>query len=325
MGQDITPPTPADTDEGSEADQAEAEASTKTESAPADEAAADETETEPEQSDEGEKDQAEVEQEPARFQKRIDELTEARVKAEQEAATLREQLAAAKVTALDPTNPFNLIDNEQDLAVAVNREQEFMDWIEDNINNLEGADLPDGKGGTVHFEPEQIRQMKVNTRRILRTAEQRREFIRQKAARDAETAGAYPWLRSTQEGLGAEVQREIEARPYLRQSPDYRRFAADALIGAKLRAAGVKLDEHGIANLLKGRVTKAAAPAAAALPAPRQVAVVRRTAPSPARPGNLPPRFNGREAAARQANKALATGDGSLASVSDSIAAKLRW
>jgi hypothetical protein len=39
----------------------------------------------------------------------------------------------------------------------------------------------------------------------------------------------------------------------------------------------------------------------------------------------LPPRLNGREAAQRQAQKALNQGDGSLSSVADSIATRLRW
>jgi hypothetical protein len=52
---------------------------------------------------------------------------------------------------------------------------------------------------------------------------------------------------------------------------------------------------------------------------------VRRTAPSPGRPGVLPPKVHGREAAARVADRSLATSDGDLGSVTDSIAAKLRW
>jgi hypothetical protein len=153
-------------------------------------------------------------------------------------------------------------------------------------------------------------------------------------SRDAEAVAVYPWLRSTKEGLGAEVQSAIEARPYLRQSPDYRTFAADAVLGAKLRASGLKLDERGLAALLKGRPLRAsAAPgqpgiagaAAVATIRAGQPAPVRRLAPSPARPGSLPPKLSGREAVVRQASRALANGGGSIASVEESIAAKFRW
>lgn len=264
------------------------------------------------------------------LQKRIDEITAAKSDAERQVAELREQLAAANHKPLDPLNPFSLVDTEADLDTAVEREQQFMEWIYANESNPEGADLADGKGGTVHFDPEQIRQMKVNTYRVLRTADKRREFLRDKSQRETVAAEAYPWLRSTKEGLGAEVQQLIEHRPQLRQSADYRLLAADAVVGARLRQAGVKLDERGIAALTKGKAimaTSGTAPAGAAAMAAARTSTppVRRTAPSPGRPGNLPPRLAPREAAARQAGKALAQTDGALSSVSDSIAAKLRW
>lgn len=335
-GADITPQTPADTDEGSTADQEAADkADDIADPDPKKEGVTPEQEEDPENTEE-EPPAAEAtddEEKKSRYQKRLDELTAAAAAHEREAATLREQLAAAKATAqaADPLNPFALIDTEPELDAAIEREERLMEWVMANEANPDGADLDDGKGGTVHFEPDQIRQIKVNTYRALRTAAKRREFIQQRMNREAEAVQSYPWLRSTKEGLGAEVQAVIESRPYLRTSPDYRTFAADAIVGAKLRAAGVKLDQNGIEMLLKGRaparVSAVTAPAgAAALAASRTTtAPVRRTAPSPARPGNLPPRMNGREAAARQASKALSSGAGDLATVSDSIAAKMRW
>jgi hypothetical protein len=330
-GADITPQAATDTDDEASAESAEAAAEgvaedpATTEEIPEEEPAAPEPAEEP----------TAEEPDKTRFQKRIDELTDGRTKAEQETATLREQLAMAKASAPpDLLNPFNLIDSEQELATAVDREEGFMEWIMAHEANPDGGYLSDGKGGQVHFEPEQIRQMKVSTYRILRTAEKRREFIRQRVSRDAEAVAVYPWLRSTKEGLGAEVQSAIEARPYLRQSPDYRTFAADAVLGAKLRASGLKLDERGLAALLKGRPLRAsAAPgqpgiagaAAVATIRAGQPAPVRRLAPSPARPGSLPPKLSGREAVVRQASRALANGGGSIASVEESIAAKFRW
>jgi hypothetical protein len=275
-------------------------------------------------------DPADAKPDKSGLQKRIDEITAAKSEAERQVAELREQLAAANHKPLDPTNPFSLVDTEADLDAAVEREQQFMEWIYANESNPEGADLPDGKGGTVHFDLEQIRQMKVNTYRVLRTADKRREFLRDKSQREAVAAEAYPWLRSTKDGLGAEVQQLIEHRPQLRQSADYRLLAADAVVGARLRQAGVKLDERGLAALTKGKAimaTSGTAPAGAAAMAAARTSTppVRRTAPSPGRPGNLPPRLAPREAAARQAGKALTQSDGALSSVSDSIAVKLRW
>lgn len=329
-GTDVTPqPEATEEDDDAEAESTDAPAEAEGE---APEPVAEE---QPTDEDPPAEEPASEEPEKTRFQKRIDELTERGTKAEQEAAQLREQLAAAKAaTPPDPLNPFNRIETEAELDAAVAREESFMEWVMLNEGNPDGAYMDDGKGGQVHFEPEQIRQMKVSTYRILRTASQRREFIRQRVSREAEAVAAYPWIRSTKDGLGAEVQSIIEARPYLRQSPDYRTFAADAVLGAKLRTAGLKLDAQGLASLLKGRALRApAAPVqpgiagAAAVAAARASvpAPVRRLAPSPARPGSLPPKLTGREAVARQATRALAAGNGSVASIEDSIAAKFRW
>lgn len=329
---DSTAETPAE----APAAEAEAEAETDAETdsddpaAESEDSAEKETQTEADPAAESEED---ADGPKSRTQKRFDELTAARKDAEREAATLREQLAAASHKAPDPLNPFALVDTEADLETAVEREEQFMEWIMGNESNPEGADLPDGKGGTVHFEPEQLRQMKVNTYRVLRGAEKRREFLREKATRETAAVASYPWLRSTKEGPGAEVQQLIEARPYLRQSPDYKLLAADAVIGAKLRAAGLKLDEKGIAALLKGKPLAATAPKAAgpagalALATARTLpaAPIRRAGPTPGRPGTLPARLSGREAAQRNAGKALQASGGDLDSVSTSIAAKLRW
>lgn len=328
--------SPATPEAEAPAANAEAEAETEAETDSDDPAAESEDSAEQETQTEADPaaESADSAEEPKTgFQKRIDELTAARKSAETEAATLREQLAAATHKAPDPLNPFALVDTEADLETAVEREEQFMEWIMGNESNPEGADLPDGKGGTVHFEPEQLRQMKVNTYRVLRGADKRREFLREKATRENAAVESYPWLRSTKEGPGAEVQKLIEARPYLRQSPDYKLLAADAVIGAKLRAAGLKLDEKGLAALLKGKPLAATAPKAAgpagalALATARTLpaAPIRRAGPTPGRPGTLPARISGREAAERNAGKALQASGGDLDSVSTSIAAKLRW
>ncbi len=326
---DVTPK--ADRDEGTD-EAATAEAAVED---PAADAGADsESEDPTAEGDEeaGEETTEDPAEEPAKtgFQKRIDELTAAKGDAERQVAELREQLAAANARPVDPLNPFALVDNQADLDAAVEREEQFYEWTLAHEGMIDGADLSDGKGGSVHFEPDQIRQMKVNTYRILRTADKRREFLREKATRDATAAEVYPWLRATKEGPGAEVTQLVEARPYLRQSPDYRLLAADAVVGAKLRAAGVRLDEKGLAALLKGKAAiapRGTAPAGAAALAIGRTTTppIRRLAPSPGRPGVLPPKVHGREAAARVAGKAIQASDGDLGSVSDSIAAKLRW
>lgn len=273
-------------------------------------------------------------------EKRIEELLRERRESddryETRLAELREQLAAASQSRPDPLNPFATIDSSQDLAAAEKRERAIFRWALENEHNPDGADMLDEKGQKVHFEPEEIRRIKLNTYDILNQVEPRREFLREKAAREQAATEVYPWLRSIKDGPGAEVQKLVEDRPYLRQSPDYKLLAADAVVGARLRAAGVKLDEKSLASLAKGKPlaavagkTAVAASGVAELaksrstPVPGQ-APVRRTAPSPARPGTLPARITGREAAVRQAGKAL-TASGDLDAVSNSIAAKLRW
>jgi hypothetical protein len=95
-------------------------------------------------------------------------------------------------------------------------------------------------------------------------------------------------------------------------------------VGAKLRKAGVVLDEKTIAALAKGRGAKTAPAKTPGTTAKAPAPVVRRTAPSPGRPGVLPPRQTGREAMARAAQKRLTSSDGSLDDIANSIAARWR-
>jgi hypothetical protein len=314
-----------------EADSSDAEADSDNESAGED----GEQEAETESSDDEPKDSRK-----SGAEKRIEELLRERRESdsryESQLAQLREQLSAARQDRVDPLNPFATIDDLPELQAAERRERAIFRWALENEHNPDGADMPDGKGGKVHFEPEEIRRIKINTYDLLNQVEPRREFLREKTTRETAATEVYPWLRSIKEGPGAEVQKLIEDRPYLRQSPDYKLLAADAVVGARLRAAGVKLDEKSLAALAKGKPLSAVATKTSGgsagvaelaksrgTPAPGSTPV-RRTAPSPARPGTLPARMTGRDAAVRHAGKALVN-NGDLDAVSNSIAAKLRW
>lgn len=263
------------------------------------------------------------------FEKRIGEITQRAKTAETQVAQLREQVAAANYSA-PAFGQLALVDDLGSLRAAEQNELALHKWALLNETREDGADLPDGKGGQRHFEQDEIRQIKANTFEALYShVPARRDYLREKTAADTEAAHAYPWLRDTRAGDGAAVQKMIEDRPYLRSAPDYRTVAADATIGAKLRKAGIQLDDKAIAALAKGRapvVKIGGKPAASAQPGERAAApIVRRTSPSPARPGVLPPRLNGREAAAKVAEKRLNSSSGNLEDLSNSIAAKMRF
>lgn len=276
---------------------------------------------EAEKTDEAEKDEAAPDK--TRSQQRIDALTARAKTAEEETARLREQMAEANFQPTSASGPLAKIDRVADLEATAANELRLHTWALRNEGNADGADLPDGKGGTVHFEAEQIRQIKANTfENLYQHVPARRAYLAEKTQRENEATQAYPWLNRIKEGDGAAVQQMIESRPYLRQGADYRLLAADAVVGAKLRAAGVKLDDRSIALLTKGKGSnvKTQTPTEVKKTAP----VVRRTAPSPARPGVLPNRLDRREAMARAADKHMASSDGNLDSIANSIAANMR-
>jgi hypothetical protein len=150
----------------------------------------------------------------------------------------------------------------------------------------------------------------------------RERFLRERAAMDAKAVDAYPWLKDTRNGAGAEVQGVIEAKPALRLlGPEYRLIAADALIGQQLRAAGITVD----AKLIDRLKTEAGKPVAASQrPTTSTQPVVRKTPPAaPRTPGVVPARVQPREAQSRAASKVLSKGDGNVKDLASAIAARL--
>lgn len=305
---------------------AEAEAAAD-EPAPQPEAAAAESEsTEPAASSEpGEASGASEENPPAEppeeeetkspLQQRIDELTAGRKSAEEQAARLREQLAEAQARASGAleASPLAMIDNLPTLQMKRDQLVILHQWA---LENPDGGTMPGKEGGEpIAYSREEVARIQGQTFRLLnREVPQRAAYLQARAQADSVALQSYPWLKSVGTGYGAEVQQAIEQVPVLRSLPGYRLITANALIGEKLRAAGIRVDEALIARLR--REQGAAAPAK---PVPPK-------APSaPARPGTVPPRTAPKASLQRSAARQLAANPGSQDALESAIAAKLSY
>lgn len=242
--------------------------------------------------------------------------------AENEAAALRERLAAREAADAGRTDP-QVLEGITDFEGLAKLRKQAVDTYTWAIRHPEGAEIPDGKGGTVTFTRE---QMLATAAEAFATVHERipgREaYLRDAAAREGEALNAYPWLKETARGLGAEAAKILSAAPGLRRAPEHKLIAADAALGARLRSAGITVNDTTLTRMIEA--AKAAQPAAATTTAARPAATAPRVPPSaPRAAGVVPPRTRGNEVAVRAAQKRLASGGGKLTDLTASIAAKL--
>ena len=253
---------------------------------------------------------AEPEQKPHDgVQRRIDELTAARRTAEAEVATLRERLAAAESgsrqtgTGLDMVNDLPTLERERDALLDLH------EWV---AANPEG-----GQFNGREISGEDARRISANVLRVLtRDLPAREKWLLARDQEEQQARTVYPWLADSSAGLGAEVSAKLQAVPGLQKlSPGYRLLAADALVGERLRAAGVKVTPEWLAKQAAG---------AKSAPASTRVPVAPARPPmAPGKPGVLPPRSGEREISVKHARARMLREAGSVGSLADVIAANL--
>lgn len=256
------------------------------------------------------------------LQQRIDQLTKARIDSEQVASQLREKLAGYEAQASSSLEPDSLanVDTPQELAAAEAKWVKLQKWA---LRNPDGGTMPDGKGGEAEFSREEVANIQSRVFGLLQeSVPQRKEFLRVKAAADEQAARSYPWISDRTKGDGQMLQRALEALPQLRAVPEARIIAANALVGNKLRMAGIQVDDALIQRLVKEQKAKALLkpPGAAVRPgiaAPRAPA-------APARMGTMPARRVPAAAASRAAEKKLISSGGSVADLAQYIAADMK-
>ena len=159
-----------------------------------------------------------------------------------------------------------------------------------------------GKLGDTDLSRQDILELRANVHEALyQHIPARRAFLADTARAEAAAIDAHPWLKDTASTDTQAVERFLSAHPSLRQIPNGRMIAADAILGAKARTS-----------------TTAAKPATvAARPAqpPRPPA-------SPARAGVLPPRISPRASESKAAMARLSR-TGSVDDLASVIAADL--
>ena len=253
---------------------------------------------------------AEPEQKPHEgMQRRIDELTAARRTAEAEAAKLRERLAAAESgsrqtgTGLDVVNDLPTLERERDALLDLH------EWV---AANPEG-----GQFNGREISADDARRISANVLRVLtRDLPAREKWLLARDKEEQQARTVYPWLADSSAGLGAEVSAKLQAVPGLQKlAPGYRLLAADAVVGARLRAAGVKVTPEWLEKVAAG-----AKPAPAAS---RSVVPSTRPPMAPGKPGVMPPRNGEHEISVKHARARMLREAGSVGSLADVIAASL--
>lgn len=259
-------------------------------------------------------------------QERINELTSRAKGAEEQLASVKEQLAAYRARdegALTP-DVLDHVDSPEELAKAQQRYSALLQWA---IKNPDG-----GKLGEREYSPEDVRSLHAEVQTLITDAlPARRDYLAQRQQAERDAVDFYPWLKDTTRGAGQLVHQSIQQIPILRKLPNHRLIVADAVVGQALRQGGVQLtgellkrlsDEVKAAQSKQGKGKAAPAkpqgqtPSIAARPQAKPPA-------SPGRAGVLPPRQTPRAAAAKAAGQRLRQGTGSEDDLADSIASKL--
>lgn len=205
-----------------------------------------------------------------KVQKRIDELTAKRKTAEEHAASLEKELTDLKSkfqapppVAPTPANPLADIESEPDLAARTNHILEAKSWA---IQNLDGGQVADGKGGTQWIDGPTVKAILANAETMLsKHIPERRDFIANKKVFDNEARRNYPAL--FKEGTEAynTYQQWQKVFPECRRYPDLALIVGDALVGQSIRVNRAKA-QNGNGRVPPANQTPLAAPAPAASP-----------------------------------------------------------
>ncbi len=240
----------------------------------------------------------------------------ARLASEGDLATSRERLAAYEAESAARTDA-GVLDTVTDLESLATQRTRFVNLYAWAIKHPDGGALPDGKGGEVELSREEVAGLQADAYTLVQDGIPRREaFLRAAATREAEALNAYPWIKETSRGIGADAAKLLASAPALRRLPEAKLLAADSVIGARLRAAGIVLDESTLAKIIATVAKPAGKAAISASPA--------RVPPaSPSRAGILPPRTRGNESAVKAAAEQMQRTRGSVQSIEASILAKL--
>lgn len=175
-----------------------------------------------------------------KVQKRIDELTARRKTAEERVTSLEAELTDLKTkfqapspVAPTPASPLADIETDSDLAARTNHILEAKSWA---IQNLDGGQVADGKGGTQWIDGPTVKSILANAETMLsKHIPERREFIANKKVWDAEARREYPALFKEGTEPYKVFQTWMNVFPECRKFPDTAIIIGDALVGKQIR------------------------------------------------------------------------------------------
>lgn len=184
---------------------------------------------------------------PKGVQKRIDKLTAKRKQAEEEVASLRQEMEALKQTmteaqqasaqnetsVTDANNPFSTLKSKAE----VDKEIEQARWLRYKcMENPQGFVL-----GETEYGSEDVSRMLVNATKAIEE-----HLPRQMARIDTESRikpiaeAAYPWWKSPQSQEYQVAQQILRTAPELKKFPDWQIWIGDAIAGMKMRESATK-------------------------------------------------------------------------------------
>jgi len=184
---------------------------------------------------------------PKGVQKRIDKLTAKRKQAEEEVASLRQEMEALKQTmteaqqasaqnetsVTDANNPFSTLKSKAE----VDKEIEQARWLRYKcMENPQGFVL-----GETEYGSEDVSRMLVNATKAIEE-----HLPRQMARIDTESRikpiaeAAYPWWKSPQSQEYQVAQQILRTAPELKKFPDWQIWIGDAIAGMKMRESSTK-------------------------------------------------------------------------------------
>lgn len=184
---------------------------------------------------------------PKGVQKRIDKLTAKRKQAEEEVASLRQEVEALKqamteaqqasaaneTSVTDANNPFSTLKSKAE----VDKEIEQARWLRYKcMENPQGFIL-----GETEYGSEDVSRMLVNATKAIEE-----HLPRQMARIETESKikpiaeAAYPWWKSPQSQEYQVAQQILRTAPELKKFPDWQIWIGDAIAGMKMRESATK-------------------------------------------------------------------------------------
>lgn len=173
-------------------------------------------------------------------QKRIDKLTAKRKEAEEEIAKLKAEVENLKQTTSNrqqsviiPDVPHSDLNTIAEIEAEIAQARSVRDWAE---ANADGFTHTDNEGNETHYDPAQVRQIKINAMKAIETTlPQRFQYIQARDQIENLVSKEYPWWKDKTSKERQIAEQFLQAFPHIKKFPDYKMVIGDYLRGVRLR------------------------------------------------------------------------------------------